>query len=559
MECEGCEGQVPDGASSCPDCGRQVKGALADRAAATVAYRPEDLGLPGQVPSYDPRPASAPPPPPPDRRGVPGWLWGVLGVLLVAVLGGGAWLLLGGDDPADQVVLDPAAGGSTATPTPTSAEPTSAEATNAEPTPAPEATEATATPAVTPTPSPSSAPAEDKPSEDPPLAPLPAFTPDPVDPDAGFLVFASDDREPLPAPVTAEPTAAWTADLGGTVLDVRGDDDLMVATVLTEIGIDVVAVDPATGAEVWAAPIAGDIEFSSITLSDTVVVTIDNPDSDDEDVIGLDRATGEARWRTVATSTEGLVVLAFPDGRLGISDPTSFAGLNPVTGEITPVINGADVRLGRGMVASLDDGVVRVVGRVSGEPVHETSVGDLPPEAQWAFTADRVVVHDGAQLWASAAGSGAREWDADLPDPAADVVDVQVLPDDTILVTTVGPDATLALAPEDGTVRWRTDAVLDTVGRFAGNLRGIGAVDGEVTVTELDDGSRVGGFTDVATAGSPFADGVYYAMVDGTVSAMDLQHCTILWSVPVEGITDRQAVPGGVVALHDTTSITLLR
>ena len=583
MECEGCHGQVPDGAEVCPDCGtpahgdRPHGGGLADRAAATVVYRPEALGLPGSVPTYGP---SAGPPPggqalgsqatglppgapaPAGRRGVPGWLWAVIGVVVVGGIGGGAWALLGGDDPEVAMEALPIA---TLTVEPTGQEPTATPeavdpTASADPTPA--ETGPTAAPTATTSDGPDDKPTDgagDGDADGSALPPLPPFSPSPIDPDASFLVFASDDREVVPAAVTAEPTTAWEADLAGTVIEVDGDDGLVVATVLTEQGISVVALDPATGAERWEAPINGDIEFSSVTLSDTVVVTIDNPGNDVEDVLGLDRDTGDARWRTVATSTEGLSVVTFADGRLGISDAQSFATLDPVTGEMMTLIEGADVRLGRDTVASLDDGVVTVVDRVDGTPVHTTPVGDVGPAAQYAFTDDRVVVHDGAQLWASASTSGAREWDADLLDPTAEVVDIAVLPDDRILVTTLGADGTFLLAPEDGSVLWRTETALDTVGRFDGNLRGVGFTDDQATVLDLADGSRVGGFTDVDAGGSPYAAGIYYALVDGAISAMDLQHCTIIWTAPVEGISDRQAVPGGVIAVHDTTRISLLR
>lgn len=91
-----------------------------------------------------------------------------------------------------------------------------------------------------------------------------------------------------------------TASFGGE-LDLAGNgSDLVVATVQTDATSELVALDPATGAIAWTAPIANDGTFANVFITkgaQPAVVYASGGPRDVKSATGYDAATGAIRWQ----------------------------------------------------------------------------------------------------------------------------------------------------------------------------------------------------------------------------------------------------------------------
>ncbi|WP_170128039.1 PQQ-binding-like beta-propeller repeat protein [Euzebya rosea] len=559
MNCDGCQRPMAEGATTCASCGHDHR--TPARARETIVFRPDQLGLPGQLPPGlpDAQPVPQLPPPPPGRTR--GWAWGLLAVGLVAALGVvGALLLLRADTDPD-VAVGAATATSPITATPPGSPAPDATATQAEAATGAATTEPTAAEPGSTEPSPT----EPGPTELASSEPASADAATPVDQPAfvpreeGFLLFDSGDRERLPAPVGSTPTPAWTAALPGEVVGVDGDEDLLVVTVSTDAGDRLEALDVTTGEPRWSSPLVGDGTTpvaTSVVIAEAVVVILRTEDADAL-VVGLDRETGKEVWSTTTTDDGDLFPVVLADGRVLISDVGRIDHLDPQTGELTTLLSGELLRLGPDAIAAFTDGTVRMVDLDDGTPRYDLFVGPIGDDGDFAFTDDRVVVFDGETVW-SISTTGQREWDFNPTDPAPRLRRMVLLPDDLLLASFDGVDGTVALDIATGEERWRSPVPVDLTGTFDGALRGIGG-DTDIQLVDLLDGSDVTSLPDSGGAGSPYANGLYYALTDDGLTANRLVDGQPLWSVEADDLEDRHAIPGAIVVTDTGDAVTLLR
>lgn len=538
MNCDGCQRPMADVASTCASCGHEHR--TPSRARETIVFRPDQLGLPGQLPPGLPEARPAPQTP------VPGdttrWAWGLLAVGLIAALGvGGALFLLRADSAPDVV----AGAVPTASTIPTAAA-TAPVAPTATPVPEATATPAAAATAATPSPPPGAAVPSDAPTSD-----QPPFVPE----EEGFLLSDSGGQERLPAPVASAPSPAWTAALPGDVVGVTGDEDLVVVAVDTDTGGRVDAVDLDTGEPRWSTPLAGGLSPPVVT-SETVVV-MQRTEGSDARVVGLDRQTGKEAWSTTTPDNGGLFAVLLDDGAVLLGDVDRADRLDPLTGELTALLSGELVRRGSDTVAAYTDGTVRVVGLADGTPRDERFVGPIGDDGDFVFTDERVVVFDGETIW-SINTVGQREWDFTPTEDAPQVRRMVLIPGGTLLASFAGGDGTVALDVETGAVRWRSPVPVDLTGAFDGVLRGVGATP-PVQLVDLLDGSDVGSFLDLGASGTPFANGLYYAVTDEGLTAYGMADGQPVWAVAADDLLGRYAIAGGIVLTNADGTITLLR
>ena len=517
MTCERCERPMAEGETTCASCGHVHSPQLASRAAETIVFRPDQLGLPGELEHGLPgvQPGPAPSTGGQGRR----WLWGIVALALVGGLGAGAYVFLV-RDPGTAVVVAPTPAASP-TPVGTPATP--------EPTPAPTTTN------PTPTPEPSAEPVLPEPKE------------------RGFFLVHSGSRNPIPDPVRTVPERAWEAALGGEAQTVVADEDVVVITTRTDGGFQLEAFDAATGQQRWTRAIDPG-QFPWVALADTIVVsTITQDPAESGAVFGLDRLTGEDRWHAVADGQPFPVRQA--DGRVLLSGANSAAVVDATTGDVAPLVEGDLIRLGTDAVAGFTDGTVTVVDLADASPRYELFVGPIHEGGDFVFTGDRVIVDDGDTIW-SIDTVGQREWDYNPVDAGATTRVLTLLPDGSLLVTTSGADGTFALDPTTGEVRWRIDGFVDGVGSFNGDLRGVRVAD-EVQV--VDFAGDVAAFADGGGQGNGFSNGLYYAHDPSGITARSLDDGSALWTVELPGTTDRHAIPGGIVVALGSDRIALLR
>ncbi|WP_341250125.1 PQQ-binding-like beta-propeller repeat protein [Euzebya pacifica] len=516
-------------------------------------FRPDQLGLPGQLPPGLPEARPAPPAPVPDDT--TRWAWGLLAVGLIAALAvGGVLFLLRADSNPDVVAGTLPA---------TSTIPAAAPATPIAPTATP-APEATATPAAAPaTASTAATPAEPTPGSTPspppgaavpsdaPTSDLPPFVPE----EEGFLLSDSGGQERLPAPVASAPAPAWTTALPGDVVGVTGDEDLVAVAVDTDTGGRLDAVELDTGEPRWSTPLAGGLS-APVVAGETVVV-LQRTEGSDARVVGLDRQTGKEVWSTTTPDNGGLFAVLLDDGGVLLGDIDRVDRLDPLTGELTALVSGELLRRGSDAVAAYTDGTVRVVDLADGTPRDERFVGPIGEDGDFVFTDERVVVFDGETIW-SINTVGQREWDFTPTEDAAQVRHMVLVPGGTLLASFAGGDGTVALDVETGEVRWRSPVPVDLTGAFDGVLRGAGATS-PVQLVDLLDGSDVGSFLDLGGSGNPFANGLYYAVTDDGLTAYQMADGQRLWAVAADELLDRHAIPGGIVLTNADDTITLLR
>lgn len=132
----------------------------------------------------------------------------------------------------------------------------------------------------------------------------------------------------------ASPTPAWTRNLGGAIQSrlVRHGDTLYVTT----MGGDLVALDPANGAERWRVKTGGAVFSTPHVAGGTVYFG-----SADHFVYAVDAATGKVRWKTEtggavfasAATAGGLVCIASVDMKI--------YGLDSASGKIVWTALGA--------------------------------------------------------------------------------------------------------------------------------------------------------------------------------------------------------------------------
>ncbi len=551
MNCDGCQRPMAEGASTCASCGHEHR--TPSRARETIVFRPDQLGLPGQLPPGLPEARPAPPAPVPDDT--TRWAWGLLAVGLIAALAvGGVLFLLRADSNPDVVAGTLPA---------TSTIPAAAPATPIAPTATP-APEATATPAAAPaTASTAATPAEPTPGSTPspppgaavpsdaPTSDLPPFVPE----EEGFLLSDSGGQERLPAPVASAPAPAWTTALPGDVVGVTGDEDLVAVAVDTDTGGRLDAVELDTGEPRWSTPLAGGLS-APVVAGETVVV-LQRTEGSDARVVGLDRQTGKEVWSTTTPDNGGLFAVLLDDGGVLLGDIDRVDRLDPLTGELTALVSGELLRRGSDAVAAYTDGTVRVVDLADGTPRDERFVGPIGEDGDFVFTDERVVVFDGETIW-SINTVGQREWDFTPTEDAAQVRHMVLVPGGTLLASFAGGDGTVALDVETGEVRWRSPVPVDLTGAFDGVLRGAGATS-PVQLVDLLDGSDVGSFLDLGGSGNPFANGLYYAVTDDGLTAYQMADGQRLWAVAADELLDRHAIPGGIVLTNADDTITLLR
>ncbi|MEO2107678.1 MAG: PQQ-binding-like beta-propeller repeat protein [Actinomycetota bacterium] len=548
MNCDGCQRPMAEGASTCASCGHEHR--TPSRARETIVFRPDQLGLPGQLPPGLPEARPAPQTP------VPGdttrWAWGLLAVGLIAALGvGGALFLLRADSAPDVV----AGAAPTASTIPTAAAtapaaPTATPAPEVTATPAAASTAATpaepATPGATPSPAPGAPAPSDAPTSD-----QPPFVPE----EEGFLLSDSGGQERLPAPVPSAPSPAWTAALPGDVVGVTGDEDLVVVALDTATGGRVDAVDLDTGEPRWSTPLAGGLSVPVVT-GETVVV-VHRTEGSDARVVGLDRQTGKEAWSTTTPNNGGLFAVLLDDGAVLLGDVDRADRLDPLTGELTALLSGELLRRGSDTVAAYTDGTVRVVGLADGTLRDERFVGPIGDDGDFVFTDERVVVFDGETIW-SINTVGQREWDFTPTEDAAQVRHMVLIPGGTLLASFAGGDGTVALDVETGAVRWRSPVPVDLTGAFDGVLRGVGATS-PIQMVDLLDGSDVGSFLDLGASGNPFANGLYYAVTDEGLTAYGMADGQPVWAVAADDLLGRYAIAGGIVLTNADGTLTLLR
>ena len=548
MNCDGCQRPMAEGASTCASCGHEHR--TPSRARETIVFRPDQLGLPGQLPPGLPEAGPAPPAPVPD--GTTRWAWGLLTVGLIAALAVGGVLFLLRADSAPDVV---AGAVPTASTIPTAAAtapvaPTATPAPEVTATPAAASTAATpaepATPGATPSPAPGvPAPSDAPTSDQPPLVPE----------EEGFLLSDSGGQERLPAPVASAPSPAWTTALPGDVVGVTGDEDLVVVAVDTATGGRVDAVDLDTGEPRWSTPLARGLSAPVVT-GETVVV-VQRTEGPDARVVGLDRQTGKEVWSSTTPDNGGLFAVLLDDGAVLLDDVDRVGRLDPLTGELTALLSGELLRRGSDTVAAYTDGTVRVVRLADGTLRDERFVGPIGDDGDFVFTDKRVVVFDGETIW-SINTVGQREWDFTPTEDAAQVRHMVLIPGGTLLASFAGGDGTVALDVETGEVRWRSPVPVDLTGAFDGVLRGVGATS-PVQLVDLLDGSSVGSFLDLGASGNPFANGLYYAVTDEGLTAYGMADGQPVWAVAADDLLDRHAIPGGIVLTNADGTLTLLR
>ncbi|MCP5072585.1 MAG: PQQ-binding-like beta-propeller repeat protein [Rhodobacteraceae bacterium] len=229
-----------------------------------------------------------------------------------------------------------------------------------------------------------------------------SITSDPIV--AGGRIFTMDSSAGLRA-FTTEGASIWSRDLtppheraaeatGGGLA--YGSGTLFATTGHGEV----IALDPATGAERWRHKMSGSVSAAPVVSGDIVIAV-----SRDNTALGLDISNGRIRWRQTSSGDVA--------GVLGAGSPAASGGLAVLpfaSGEIVGAVNRNGLRAWSAVVSGGHRGIARnYVGDISGDPVMDGSTVYVANQSGRMASLDR---RSGERNWTVNEGSYSPVWPA---------------------------------------------------------------------------------------------------------------------------------------------------
>lgn len=366
-------------------------------------------------------------------------------------------------------------------------------------------------------------------------------------------------RQPVPA---SEPTVAWTRSTNeeDPFADVAVDGDRVYVVDHSED--EVVAVDAATGDELWSVHLAGVDTVVASPNGEREVLAYTYGDA--AEAVLLDGGDGTVRWRVEDGSFEwrptwspGHVSIVISDGEIGVFDREtgditwSAGNVTLCSDEAAVALLSYDESTDRADYEVRDPATGEVLwseddaanwGCVPGGPVAGGSDGDEardPLSGEVLFRAegdDGLVVADGDRLWTTDEGA------AGIYDRSGDLVGEVSISGRIFWDFTVGNDVAVAWDSEGGA------------------LTEIDLVRAEVVAS-----TTVDTWADDYSGAHPVvgSDAVVVASAPRTIRALDLDGLAERWSVDLEGddeaIDELLLAGGSVIVVLDSGEIRAYR